>query len=160
MRVSESGSTSIGRTRSPPTAAAISCTLGAPTAKKKRSILPDLKSSEARITFTVGTFCTSFMVTPPAASRAFKWVMTLVCCTQSEGTCLPLRSAMLWTGESLRTQKAIWNPYSVRAARKLGLALPFQTFSPRCASAGSPMSSSRKSAVPELTASMMPVSPP
>src|SRR6185295_5871223 len=36
----------------------------------------------------------------------------------------------------------------------------FHTFSPFCASAGSPTSSSRKSACFEFTASMMPVSPP
>src|SRR5438270_5132504 len=41
-----------------------------------------------------------------------------------------------------------------------GLGLPFQTFSPFIASAGSPTSSSRKSACLELTASMMPVWPP
>src|SRR2546421_972971 len=41
-----------------------------------------------------------------------------------------------------------------------GLGLPFHTFSPFIASAGSPTSSNRKSACLELTASMMPVSPP
>src|SRR5258706_254457 len=160
MRSSESGRISMFSTRRPPTAAAISCTFGAPTAKKKTSILPDLKSSEARMTLTVGTPFTSFSVTPPAASRALRCVMTLVCCTHSDGMFLPLRSAMLCTGESLRTQKAIWKPNSVSAARRLGLGLPFQTFSPFCASAGSPTSSSRKSACLELTASRMPVSPP
>src|SRR5882672_7513201 len=160
MRCSESGRISIDSTRRPPTAADISCTLGAPTAKKKTSILPDLKSSDARITFTVGTFFTSFIDTPPAASSAFRCVMTLVCCTQPEGMFLPLRSAMVWIGESLRTQNAIWKPNRLIARRMLGFGLPFQTFSPFIASAGSPTSSSRKSACFELTASMMPVSPP
>src|SRR6267142_1715033 len=160
MRCSESGRISIDSTRRPPTAADISCTLGAPTAKKKTSILPDLKSSDARITFTVGTFFTSFIDTPPAASSAFRCVMTLVCCTQSEGMFLPLRSAMVWIGESLRTQNAIWKPNRLIARRMLGFGLPFQTFSPFIASAGSPTSSSSMSACFELTASMMPVSPP
>src|SRR6266850_259463 len=160
MRCSESGRISIDSTRRPPTAADISCTLGAPTAKKNTSILPDLKSSDARITFTVGTFFTSFIDTPPAASSAFRCVMTLVCCTQSEGMFLPLRSAMVWIGESLRTQNAIWKPNRLIARRMLGFGLPFQTFSPFIASAGSPTSSSSMSACFELTASMMPVSPP
>ncbi len=38
------------------------------------------------------------------------WTMTLVCCTHSAGTFLPLRSAMLFTGESFFTQNAIWKP--------------------------------------------------
>src|SRR5436190_1879201 len=160
MRFSESGRISIDSTRRPPTAAEISCTFGAPTAKKKTSILLDLKSSEARITFTVGTCFTSFIVRPPAASSALRCVMTLVCCTQSVGMFLPFRSAMDWIGESLRTQNAIWKPYRLIARRRFGFGLPFQTFSPFIASAGSPTSSSRKSACFEFTASMMPLSPP
>jgi len=57
--------------------------------EKNRSILPDLKSSEARITFTVGTFCTSFMVDAAAGEQRVQMGDDAVCCTQSEGTCLP-----------------------------------------------------------------------
>ena len=37
-------------------------------------------------------------------------MITLVCCTQSEGTRLPFRSAMVLMGESFLTQNAIWKP--------------------------------------------------
>ena len=73
------GSVGTGSARMPPTLTATCLTLPEPSANTNASVLPAAKSSAACTMFRAGTPCTSFSVSPTAASSASTTRCTAFC---------------------------------------------------------------------------------